>query len=109
MLSYIHTASESSWRPTGEGGSDLGGVEGGEGNRVGGTCVGEGGASGKNTTGRMGETGEGEHSAAMDMSWVGDEPAEGVMVWEDREEARQMIGSDMGDSKGGVVGVDAAF
>lgn len=77
---------------------------------MGGACGGEGGACGKKTTGRTGETGEGEHSAAGDASWVGEESAVGGAIdCEDREAARQMIGSDEGDSKGGVTGVDAVL
>lgn len=88
----------------GEGGSDLGGVDRGEGNRVGGACSGEGGACGKKTAGWTGDTGEGEHSATG-----GEASAGGATVCDDKDVARHMIGSDRGDSTGGVTGVGGAF
>lgn len=84
----VHTASESSCArgilgdggPVGEGGSDLGGVEGGEGNKVAWAWVGEGRACGKKMTGCTGETGEGEHNTAGDTSLVGAASVGGAIV-----------------------------
>lgn len=71
---------------------------------MGGACGGEGGACGKKTMGWTGDTGRGEHSAAVGEESLGD-----VMVWDDSEVARQMMGSDEGDNRGGLTGAHGAL